>query len=121
MKNLLIFGAIALSITAFGQDVKTFKIGKLEVMTEDLGIMDWSEAMKAFENLGDGWRLPTKDELNILYKNKNKSFQGLRYWNTYWSSTEFDNFNMWAQEFDNGRQFDKVKYGKCSVRAVRTF
>ncbi len=42
-------------------------------MTEDLvGLMNWDDAKEACENLGDGWRLPTKDELNILYKNKDK-------------------------------------------------
>ncbi len=50
----------------------TIKIGNLEVMTEDLGEMNWDDAMKACADLGDGWRLPTKDELNLLYENKEK-------------------------------------------------
>ncbi len=50
----------------------TIKIGNLEVMTEDLGRMTWDDAKEACANLGDGWRLPTKDELNILYENKHK-------------------------------------------------
>ena len=42
--------------------------------------------MKACAALGGGWRLPTKDELNILYENKDKigGFAS----NNYWSSTE---------------------------------
>ena len=59
MKTLLLFVAIALSINVFGQDIKTIKIDKLEVMTEDLVEMKWDEATKACANLGDGWRLPT--------------------------------------------------------------
>ena len=41
-------------------------------MTEDLGEMNWDDAMKACADLGDGWRLPTKDELNLLYENRIK-------------------------------------------------
>ena len=46
-----------------GRQVSTIQIGNLEVMTGSLGKMPWNEAKKACENLGDGWRLPTKDEL----------------------------------------------------------
>ena len=52
------------------REVSTIKIGNLEVMTEDLGKMTWDEAKKACKNLGDGWRLPRKHELEILYKNR---------------------------------------------------
>ena len=61
------------AIEAETPQFKTIKIGNLEVMTEDLGgKMDWDEAMKACADLDEGWRLPTKDELNILYENKDK-------------------------------------------------
>ena len=72
-------------------------------MTEDLGQMDWMEATKACADLGDGWRLPTKDELNILYENKDKigGFAS----GYYWSSTEFDYYNAWVQNFANGYQY----------------
>mgnify|MGYP000138273031 CR=1 FL=1 len=53
-----------------GKNVSTIKIGNLEIMTEDLGRMRWDAAKKACADIGDGWRLPTKDELNILYKMK---------------------------------------------------
>ena len=86
MKNLLYIGIILMfafcgsiesessssTVNVEGREVSTIKIDNLEVMKEDLGKMKWDEAKKACENLGDGWRLPTKDELNILYKNKDK-------------------------------------------------
>ena len=97
----------------------TVKIGNLEIMTEDLGEMNWDEANKACSALGDGWRLPTKDELNILYKNKEKTGGFAK--STYWSSTEFDNFNAWKQFFNNGFQFYNGKNSNYYVRAVRTF
>ncbi len=34
--------------------------------------MIWYDAIKACEALGDGWHLPTIDELNMLYKNYRK-------------------------------------------------
>jgi len=69
--------------------------------------------------LGYGWRLPTKDELNLLYKNKNTLGSFTDY--PYWSSTEYDSDQAWYQIFDNGRQ---VHYQKAQfpvyVRAVRS-
>ena len=50
----------------------TIKIGELEIMTEDLGQMEWDDAKKACAALGEGWRLPTKNELNILFENKDE-------------------------------------------------
>ena len=97
----------------------TIKIGNLEVMTEDLGEMNWDEAKKACADLGDGWRLPTKDELNILYQNKDKigGFAS----NYYWSSTEYDNDGAWIQSFSSGNQFVNFKFRLNYVRAVRNF
>ena len=126
MKTLLLFVAIALSINVFGQDVKTVKIGDLEVMTEDLGEMEWKEAKKACADLGDDWRLPTKDELNLLYENKEK-IGGFDEDFSYWSSTEYDNGIAgekevaWGQNFNNGDQTTSFKFFLGSnVRAVRS-
>ena len=115
-----------------GREVSTVKIGNLEVMTEDLGeegdefqepmlLMDWYEAMEACADLGDGWRLPTKDELNVLYENKDK-IGFFRSRNGYWSSTEEGEHYAWAQDFDGGYQGRIQNYGgMCYVRAVRAF
>jgi clan AA aspartic protease (TIGR02281 family) len=99
----------------------TKKIGNIEVAQFDLSnLYTWIDAKKACDELGSGWRLPTKDELNTLYKNKSiiggfKDFP-------YWSSTEYDSNQAWYQIFDNGRQ---VYYQKAQfpvyVRAVRSF
>jgi regulator of replication initiation timing len=108
--------AILVEKTSF----KTVKIGNLEVMTEDLGVWFWDNAKKACADLGDGWRLPTKDELNILYENKDK-IGGFAEGFTYWSSTESDNFYAWRQDFYNGYQLTSYKLGGNNVRAVRAF
>jgi hypothetical protein len=75
--------------------------------------------MKACADLGDGWRLPTKDELNLLYKNKEKigGFAN----NYYWSSTEVDNNYAWFQYFGSGFQKANYKSATNYVRAVRVF
>jgi hypothetical protein len=88
-----------------------------EVYPTDLGEMSWDKAKKACANLGDGWRLPTKDELNLIYENKN--VVGGFALNNYWSSTENDNYNAWSQSFGNGNQNNNGKDTTRYVRAVR--
>jgi hypothetical protein len=99
----------------------TVKIGDLEVMTKDLGEMNWDDAMKACADLGNGWRLPTKEELNILYQNKDKigGFGEKRVW--YWSSTESDATSAYSFSFSSGDAYGSNKTGTDVVRAVRSF
>ena len=51
--------------------------------------------------------LPSKDELNELYQQKN-AVGGFAPGN-YWSSSENSSFNAWKQDFDDGLQFDCYK------------
>ena len=102
--------------------VKTIKIGNLEVAGKDFPKeMKWEDAKKACRNLGSGWRLPTKEELNTLYLNKDKI--GVFANNIYWSSTEDENDNnyVWHQSFDNGHQYGTGKGATYYVRAIRAF
>ena len=94
------------------------KIGKLEVAQNDFpNPMSWDDAKKACAKLGDDWRLPTKDELNILFKNKVKigGFSS----NHYWSSNDGDEGLAWDQTFDDGYQDFADMNDDCNVRAVR--
>lgn len=79
--------------------------------------MSWDDAKKACAKLGDDWRLPTKDELNILFKNKVKigGFSS----NHYWSSNDGDEGLAWDQTFDDGYQDFADMNDDCNVRAVR--
>ena len=83
--------------------------------------MNWNDTEKACETLGDGWRLPTIEGLNILYQNK-VAIGGFAS-DFYLSSTEFDGFNyVWVQDFTNGDQYGY--WGKnysAYVRAIRAF
>ena len=94
------------------------KIGNLEIAPNDFpNTLNWDDAKITCEALGDGWRLPSKDELKILYENKDKigGFAD----RVYWSSTEHVSF-AWAQYFVNGFQHDYIKNDPYYVRAVRT-
>ena len=102
--------------------VKTIKIGNLEVMTEDLGKMTWDDAKKACTDLGDGWILPTYEELKILFENKDKigGFANSSYWS---SSDGSKNDNASMLDFNDagerGLLFGGRDYGHY-VRAVRS-
>ena len=80
--------------------------------------MTWDEAISACAKLGEGWRLPTKKELNYMYKNNLKNFRLENYF--YWSSEEFNNSTAWGQNLNNvSIYYDKTS--RFNVRAVRTF
>jgi hypothetical protein len=84
--------------------------------------LDWDNANKACQSLGDGWRLPTKDELDTLYKNRTKI--GGFFDKSYWSSTEYTSNHACFQNFGNGIQYDGNNHGFKTgnilyVRAVR--
>ena len=91
-------------------------INGLEV-SDNLGIMNWYDAKIYCKKLGAGWRLPTKDELNMFYENKEEIGGFANYY--YWSSTENDNLNAWTQYFFNGNQLNFNKDYYFYVRAVR--
>jgi hypothetical protein len=90
----------------------------------DLPFSDWNVAKQACEDLVlDGctdWRLPTRDELNQLYLNKDK-IGGFGKFDSYWSSTEVGGNSAFTVEFDNGVNAAAPTNTKSSVRAVRAF
>jgi hypothetical protein len=73
---------------------KPIKIGKLEIAEFDYPSegfssgLPWKEAKEACSELGDGWRLPTYDELEFMHKNQAKI--GNFIVNLYWSSEPGD-------------------------------
>jgi hypothetical protein len=65
------------------------------------------------------WYLPSKDELNKLYINKD-AIGGFTLF-SYWSSTDYSFHLAWVQSFFNGLQGNAYKSDYYSVRAVRAF
>jgi len=106
----------------------TIKIGNLEIAQYSFtNQMTWHVAMKACNDLGNGWRLPTKNELDIIYVNNTHypSFYNLkpstsRYY-LFWSSSEGNDNNAWAEDFGDVNDFSQFcgKNGENYARAVR--
>jgi TolB-like protein len=75
------------------------------------------------------WFLPSKDELDLMYKNlKQKGLGGFKtvqdstnYTHWYWSSSQTRTGNTWFQRFSDGGQESGNKSYTNSVRAVRAF
>ena len=97
------------------------RIENLEVAQYDFpNEMYWNEVEKACADLGSGWRLPTKDELNLIYLKRYKiGGFGNGY---YWSSTVYNKISMWGQGFYAGNCTGLTKDAAShNVRAVRSF
>lgn len=92
-----------------------------EVAEHDEGIMSWNEAMN--KERKDGWRLPTRDESNLMYLNKHKipnlDTSGSYPSGWYWSGTPYYVFNACGQRFSDGLQYYGYRYYDSSVRCVR--
>ena len=79
-------------------------------------------ALECFEFEAGGytrWYLPSKDELNELFKQKNivggfKPF-------AYWSSTEIELGKAWFQNFGTGKQVKSLKLASYAIRPIRYF
>jgi len=69
----------------------------------------------------DDWYLPSKYELNLMYKNLHKKGIGNFDNVPYWSSTESDAYRAYFQYFIDGRQVHDWKEREKRVRAVRAF
>lgn len=96
----------------------------LEWSLETYDQMPWKEAIEFCRSLGDGWRLPTIEELLTLvdYSRTNPA-SVLPYMvsSYYWSSTTGagDTDGAWYVDFDYGYDGWDDKSGNHYVRAVR--
>lgn len=96
----------------------------LEWSLENLGLLLWQEAIDACKNLGNGWRLPTIQELLTLVDytliDPATELPGIVP-SFYWSSTFFgnDHFYPWFINFDDGHDGWDGKTNHYKVRAVR--
>jgi len=67
------------------------------------------------------WFLPSKDELDLMFKNLQAEDIGGLTVMFYWSSSEFDSSLSWMQGFASGDEDYMDKHCKLYVRAVRAF
>ena len=95
------------------------------------GCSETSTAAKLARAVRDGgysdWYLPSKDELNKLYENKNLVGNFINWPNWYWSSSEVPDptwpvsYNAWYQDLSDGSQSNDDKNGQKGIRAIRSF
>jgi hypothetical protein len=95
------------------------------------GIYTWSKGedyCRALQASGhQDWHVPTKDELNILYENRNTGALKGTFNETgsdpagwYWSSLQiYNNDTAWDQRFSDGWQLLNYKGFDSSLRCVR--
>ncbi len=63
----------------------TFKIDSLEIANSDFdSTYTWDEANQICLDLGEGWRLPDMEELNLIFKQRKKigGFKVDKYWSS---------------------------------------
>ncbi len=117
------------SFTPSNPNVVILQASKLMVQKTDIGTGYWSTMNSLCNNsILDGytdWRMPTKDELAVLYNERNKigGFTTSGTYSYYWSSTYgvAGNYYYWWQNFSNGGQSTYTSgnyYHSC--RCVRT-
>lgn len=104
-------------------NTKTIVIGNLEIAPTDYPEkMRWFLAQQACTKLGDGWRLPTIEELRIMYDNREK-IGGFDDWGNYWSTSVNEETPTFVEvfSFHDGKHYNvsKTDYN-YSFRAVRS-
>jgi hypothetical protein len=111
--------------TISGADGTALGTGNQNTIDIMAGCADAGIAARLCGDLVEGgysdWYLPSKDELNKLYLNKD-AIGGFTS-NYYWTSTEASSTTAWVQIFGFGGQFEASKNTPfpLPVRAVRSF
>ena len=126
MKKLLFLPLLMITCICFAQNAqaiigKPYRIGNLEIAQFDFAkSMFNNQAINACRGLGAGWRLPTKREMYILYRNKSKIKIGGFSYDFYWGDNEDKDYPSMSQNFSNGEQQVVYEDDRMRVRAVRT-
>jgi hypothetical protein len=120
--KITLFTIIALLISFIsGSQIigTTYKLDSIEIAQYDLPTeVTWYNAKRECKELGKGWRLPTKDELDKMYNNKDLIGNFVN--TNYWSSTEYNSDYAWMQVFIHRSIAITLKEGHINARAVKT-
>ena len=135
MKTLLTL-LFMLSFFVFSQKSvikKTYNLNGLEIAQFDfLDPMTYDEAARACSKLGEGWRLPTKEEMEEIHKNKDMlgGFISPIYVSDnskfstdnnvyYWSSSSYESEYVWVIGFTHKFVAVTLKTEYLYARAVK--
>jgi hypothetical protein len=99
---------------------KKIIIGKLQIAEQEFSYkMTYENAVIECGKLGKGWRIPTKEELNIMYKNRLKTGgfnmdDGMQVVKGYWTSTKEEGGNkvFCGNLTKTNLEFEPVELGK---------
>lgn len=82
--------------------------------------MDWYKAIRQSDKKGDGWRLPTKVELKIIYEELHEKSLGDFGNVNYWSCIEDEEDSDYAYGlcFEDGYTYWNSKFANEYVRLV---
>ena len=113
---------------------KTYNLNGLEIAQFDfLDPMTYDEAARACSKLGEGWRLPTKEEIEEIYENKDilGGFVSPIYVSDnskfstdndvyYWSSSSYESEYVWVIGFTHKFVAVTLKTEYLYARAVKS-
>ena len=119
--TILIILLFLSSFTSASQIIgTTYKLNNIEIAQFDLpDEVTWYNAKRECKELGKGWRLPTKDELEEIYNNKDLIGNFVN--TNYWSSDSFGTDYAWMQVFTHKLIAISLKEGHLNARAVKNF
>jgi hypothetical protein len=120
LKTILIILLFFITFTSASQIIgTTYKLDSIEIAQYDLPTeVTWYDAKKECKELGKGWRLPTKYELDKMYDNKDLIGNFIN--TNYWSSTEYNSDYVWMQVFTHKLIAITLKEGHINARAVKS-
>ena len=113
---------------------KTYNLNGLEIAQFDfLDPMTYDEAARACSKLGEGWRLPTKEEMEEIYENKDMlggfispiyvsdNYKSSTDNNVYyWSSSSYESEYVWVIGFTHKFVAVTLKTEYLYARAVKS-
>jgi len=122
MRSTIVLNTLLLlsSLTSVSQIIgTTYKLDSIEIAQFDLPTeVTWYNAKRECRELGKGWRLPTKDELDKMYDNKDLIGNFIN--TNYWSSIEYSSEYAWMQVFTHKLIAITLKEGHINARAVKS-
>ncbi|MCF8342521.1 MAG: DUF1566 domain-containing protein [Chitinophagaceae bacterium] len=113
------------------REIESLRFENFEIYDTIFKKMNFIDASSFVNKIGNGWRIPTKEELNVIYINRYKNKRIVDLFDNYrrssgeyfyfWSNTRSGN-NVFAQDFNEGRQFETSRvYYDLNIILVREY